>query len=102
MLRSLLPLALLIACSDPGHLRGEVASSNDGQTYLAIDDDNGGQCGDLIVDGRVWPHPVGTPGRIQPGVHAIDCGSLDTYDPSHAIRFEIPRGMIFRFNYWGP
>jgi hypothetical protein len=35
----------------PEHLRGTVSPSSDGKTYLAIDDDNGGACGDLIIDG---------------------------------------------------
>jgi len=96
-----LAISVSSACDDD-HLRGEVSPSRDGATYLMIADDNGGRCGDLIVDGRAWPHPVGTAGRIEPGVHAIDCGSLDEFDADNAIQFRVPEGVVFRFNYWGP
>ncbi|MEM9860823.1 MAG: hypothetical protein AAF938_04355 [Myxococcota bacterium] len=89
-------------CDSGGHLRGEARPSRDGYTYLVVADDHGGACGDLIVDGRIWPHRAGTPGRVEPGVHSIDCGSMELFDPQHAIRFEVPEGTVFRFDYWGP
>ena len=95
-----LALGASSACDD--HLRGDATHSPDGLTYLVIEDDNGGSCGDLIVDGRRWPHPVGVAGRIEPGTHAIDCGSLEEFDGHNAIQFHIPHGVVFRFDYWGP
>jgi hypothetical protein len=94
--------ALWLQLEKPEHLRGTVSPASDGETYLAIDDDNGGACGDLIVDGAIWPHPVEHPALIEPGIHAIDCGELEYFDPSNSITFEIPRGVVFRFDYWGP
>ena len=78
-------------------LRGSFKPSKDGQTYLAIDDDNGGHCGPIKVDEAVWPHPIGQSGHIVPGIHSIKCG--DFFTPG--IGFEIKRGVGYRFNYWG-
>ena len=83
----------LVGCSD-GYLRGSVTKSQDGKTYLSVVDDNGGQCGPIIVDGKVWPHKIGEPGLISHGSHRIECGGW--------IDFEIPKGVIFSFDYWGP
>ena len=80
-------------CSD-GHLRGAVTRSSDGQTYFAVVDDNGGQCGPIKVDGRVWSHAIGEVAPIEPGSHTIECGG--------EIAFIIPQGVVFRFDYWGP
>ena len=82
------------ACVDDGYLRGAVKSSDDGKTYLAIIDDNGGACGPIYVDGEKWPYAIGTPGPIEPGRHTIACGT--------EISFEIPPGVVFSFDYWGP
>ncbi len=79
---------------DDGYLRGSVSDSPDGATYLAVVDDNGGKCGPIRVDGIVWPHKLGEPGRVSPGHHTIECGGK--------ISFEIPKGVVFRFDYWGP
>ncbi|MFK7999654.1 MAG: hypothetical protein AB8H86_08655 [Polyangiales bacterium] len=79
-----------------------MTASRDGQTYLAIEDDNGGHCGDLIVDGAVWRQPVGIAARISPGVHEIDCGTLADYRSANAIQFDVPAGVVFYFDYWGP
>ena len=84
---------VLIGCDD-GYLRGEVTPSDDGKTYLSIINDNGGQCGPIYVDGKVWPHAIGKEAAITPGIHTIECGSK--------MEFEIPKGVIFKFDYWGP
>ncbi|CAA7616586.1 conserved exported hypothetical protein [Magnetospirillum sp. UT-4] len=86
-------IALVVACDD-GYLRGAVEASPDGRTYLAIHDDNGGGCGPIKVDGEVWPFPMRTPRAIEPGRHTIECGI--------AIEFDIPKGKLFKFDYWGP
>lgn len=58
------------------NLRGWWKQSNDGRTYLVIEDDEGGdgdngrQC---FLDGKPWPHKVGERGEIQPGGHEIGC-----------------------------
>jgi hypothetical protein len=88
----LLVLAL-IACAER-ELRGRSTRSPDGQTYLVIADDNGGQCGPLRVDGAVWPHAVGVAGRIQPGEHTVACGT--------EVTIRVDSGRTFRFDYWGP
>jgi len=82
-----------LACGD-GRLRGSVAPSEDGKTYLAVVDDNGGHCGPIRVDGEVWALPLGQPGPIEPGTHTIKCGA--------EISFSIPSGVVFEFDYWGP
>ena len=82
-----------IGCND-GHLRGSVEKSPDGKTYLAVVDENGGQCGPLMVDGKIWPHKINEPGPIEPGDHTIECGGK--------ISFTIPSGVVFKFDYWGP
>jgi hypothetical protein len=82
-----------VACSTTV-LRGTYKASQDGRTYLAIVDDNGGHCGPIKVDGSVWPHPIGQAGPIDPAHHTIACGG--------EIGFDIPQGVVFKFNYWGP
>lgn len=90
---SVLALGLVAACSD-GHLRGTAEPSPDGKTYLAIVDDNGGQCGSITLDGGRWPHPIGVYAEIEPGIHTIACGG--------EIAFDVPPGARFAFDYWGP
>ncbi|TBR40105.1 hypothetical protein EYV96_08010 [Dyella terrae] len=85
--------ALLAACSERP-LRGSIGPSPDGKTYLAVVDDNGGSCGPMKVDGQVWGHRIGEVAPIEPGRHTIECGG--------SITFEIPHGVVFRFDYWGP
>jgi hypothetical protein len=87
-------VALGLAGCDDGYLRGSVTPSEDGLTYLAVVDDNGGHCGPLLVDGTPWEHGIGEAGLISPGRHSIKCGA--------PIEFEIPEGVVFRFDYWGP
>ena len=91
---SMLFVALGLAGCESRELRGKVSASPDGKTYLAVDDDNGGKCGSILVDGRKWPHPLRTAGEIAPGRHVIACGG--------EIGFEIKTGTTFRFDYWGP
>jgi hypothetical protein len=87
-------LAVVAASCGDRQLRGTTSASPDGKTYLAVIDDNGGACGPILVDGAVWPHPIGEPGPIDPGVHKIACGG--------EIEFTIPAKTVFRFDYWGP
>ena len=87
-------LLLMLSSCDSRHLRGTTSVSPDGKTYLAVADNNGGGCGQILVGGVVWPHPIGEPGRIEPGVHKISCGG--------EIEFSTPEAAVFRFNYWGP
>lgn len=90
----LIVAGLLVACSN--ELRGKVEKSSDGKTYLAIVDNNGGGCGAIYVDGKVWPHPIGKAAPIEPGSHTIAC-------PKDAkIEFNIQSGVVFKFSYWGP
>lgn len=84
---------LLSGCGDDGHLRGHLTDSPDGKTYLAIADDHNG-CA-IKVDGQGWGAPVGTLRPISPGEHVIDCNGSE-------IRFVIPEGVVFNFDYWGP
>ena len=93
---TLLTVATLAAtsCGD-GNIRGSFSKSTDGQTYLAIVDDNGGQCGSIKVDGIVWSLPIGKAASISSGVHTIECGGA-------ALSFTVPEGVVFNFDYWGP
>lgn len=80
--------------SEVEHLRGSVTPSEDGKTYLVVADDNGGQCGRILVDGKVWEYNINEAGPISSGWHTIECGTK--------VDVEIPEGVIFRFDYWGP
>ena len=86
--------SLYLSGCDDGYLRGSVSPSEDGKTYLSIIDNNGGQCGPIYVDGKVWPHKISKEALIAPGTHTIECGTK--------IEFEIPKGVLFKFDYWGP
>jgi hypothetical protein len=86
-------LVLCVACANR-QLRGSATPSQDGYTYLAVMDDNGGKCGPIKVDGKVWPFSIGQAGRVEPGSHTIDCGG--------SIQFDIPKGVLFKFDYWRP
>ena len=89
----LLTATIITGCKERV-LRGHVVASADGQTYLVVEDNNGGGCGPIMVDGKKWPHPLHVPGIIRPGSHVIACGG--------EIGFEIRKGTIFHFDYWGP
>ena len=65
-----------------------------GKTYLVVDDDNGGRCGPLILDGKVWPYKIGELGIIEPGDHDLAC-------PLN-VGFTVKAGMEYHFDYWGP
>ena len=86
-------VAVTVGCSGRG-LRGWAESSSDGRTYLVIDDDNGGACGPITVDGQQWPHAIKRRGEIKPGRHVIRCGT--------EIEFDIAASTVFHFDYWGP
>jgi hypothetical protein len=86
-------LFVLISC-EKGSLRGNAELSKDGKTYLVIQDDNGGACGSITLDGKVWPHPIDVQGEVAPGTHIINCGG--------SIEFIIKPSTIFYFDYWGP
>lgn len=89
----LIALGLVTGCGD-GYLRGSVESSPDGKTYLAVADDSDGNCRPIYVDGVEWSYAIGEKAEIEPGVHTIHCGL--------EIEFEIPEGVVFNFDYWGP
>jgi hypothetical protein len=88
-------VAITPACSD-GELRGKSVPSPDGKTYLIVDDDNGGNCGGLRVDGQAWTYKIHSAGPITPGVHTMGCGDSAT------TAFEVHMGTTFHFDYWGP
>ena len=90
----LLAAVVFLAACDDGYLRGSVTKSSDGKTYLAVVDDNGGKCGPIIVDGKRWPYKIGEAGSIAPGHHKIECGGW--------VEFDIPQGVVFHYDYWGP
>lgn len=69
---------------------------------MVIEDDNGGQCGSMIVDGKLWPKKIGEPGLIESGIHSIRCGTIEQGILESDITFEIKEGTTFYFNYWGP
>jgi hypothetical protein len=94
-LPTMVALICLVSAGCGGRdLRGSWSPSGDGKTYLAVDDDNGGQCGPIKVDGQVWPHKIGEAGQVKPGTHTIEsCGEM---------KFDICPGVVYRFNYWGP
>lgn len=75
-------------------LRGRYKPSADGKTYLVVEQDNGGGCGTLSLDGKPWLAPLDEAGETTPGVHTIECGG--------EIEFEIQSGSIYYFDYWGP
>ncbi|MDH5656187.1 MAG: hypothetical protein OEZ34_09780 [Spirochaetia bacterium] len=89
---SILLFFLSTGCSD-GHLRGYVSVSHDGKTWFVLDDDGG--CDAVVLDGKIWKYKKGEKVRVLPGVHVISCLESE-------IEFEIPKGVVFHFNYWGP
>ncbi len=80
-----------VSCGD-SQLRESVEPSHDGRTYLVVT--GGNNCEQIKIDGSKWPHAIGESGSVGPGVHTIDCNG--------EIRFTIPAGKTFEFNYWGP
>jgi hypothetical protein len=94
-LAAIVLVALISGCDD-GHLRGSIEQSEDGKTYFAVTDDNGGFCGYVKLDGTEWTHAVGELAEIEPGPHMLECG------PGGKYAFDVPPGVVFRFDYWGP
>ena len=86
----------LVACTKSSNrdLRGSTTVSKDAKTYLVIADNNGGGCGPIYVDNKIWDHKLNEQGEISAGPHKIKCGT--------EIQFEIPTGKVFTFDYWGP
>jgi hypothetical protein len=91
---SLILLLVMAAGCKTGDLRGTAVPSQDGKTYLVIEDNNGGACGPILIDGKPWQAALHTTGPIEPGTHTIECGGQ--------IQFEIKEGTTFHFDYWGP
>lgn len=89
----MLMMVALAACAER-ELRGYVKPSADGGTYLVVEDDNGGKCGPMILNGKEWMHPIGKPGAVQPGEQILECGA--------AIGFTVEAGTTFYVDYWGP
>jgi hypothetical protein len=81
-----------VGCDD-GHLRGHVSPSPDGKTYIVLEDDHDG-CA-VLLDGAPWSNPSKSTRPISPGEHTITCLGGD-------IRFTVPKGVVYHFDYWGP
>jgi hypothetical protein len=92
--RLALLLLAFVACSRR-ELRGEWVRSEDEKTYLVIAESPG--CATFRIDGKPWPHALGSRGVVPAGVRRISCS-----DGSNEIRFEVKPGTTFRFDYWGP
>ncbi len=90
----LLLLAFLPSCKKGRDLRGLSTPSTDGGTYLIVADDNGGNC-QLMLDGKRWTHRKGEAGSVSAGRHTLS--SCD----SHLV-FEVSKGNVYTFDYWGP
>lgn len=90
-----LGLAQLLAACSRNELRGKSVPSADGTTLLVVAESPG--CAALHVDGKAWPHALGAPGTVPPGVRQIACA-----DGSNEIEFEVKQGTTFHFDYWGP
>lgn len=91
------PVLMCMLCAtgcQERELRSYNEPTKNGQTFLSIDDDNGGGCGPMLVDGRRWPYPIHTPGRISPGRHVVECGG--------SIEVRVRQGTTLHFDYWGP
>lgn len=86
--------ALLWPSKRKSELRGYTVPSPDGKTYLVVDDNNGGGCGPILLDGKKWDYALHSPGPVKPGLRKIECGG--------EIQFEIKEGVTFHFDYWGP
>ena len=73
-------------------LRGWWKDSDDGKTYLVIEDTDGGSTdAQFKLDDRSWPYSVGKRGEIEPGCHDLD-----------GIGFCVRQGTEYHFDYWGP
>jgi hypothetical protein len=92
-------IALSLVGCDARSLRGSMAVSDDGSTYLVIADDNGGGCDAIKVDGTVWGYALDRAGPVAPGAHVVECSVGDS---AAGVSIVIPEGMTFTFDYWGP
>ena len=88
--------SILLACGEHD-LRGKWVRSQDGGTYLVVDEQDGPACTAIYIDRQPWPHRVHEPGTMSPGNHHISCGPDAAY-----LAFDAPTGMTYHFNYWGP
>jgi len=98
MSRTLLVIALVVGvgCGDRD-LRGKYVRSQDGETYLVVDEQDGPMCDRLYLDGQHWPLALHVAGKVSPGNHQIGCDSTGA-----TLAFEAKVGTTYHFNYWGP
>ena len=87
------------SCQDR-NLRGWWKKSSDGKTYLVVDDPDGSNCPPIFVDGRALAVGIGERSAIEPGEHSINCGVGS--DMRQGIGFNVPAGVEYHFDYWGP
>lgn len=92
-------LVIIVMRHDPSasyELRGRYQPSADKKTYLVMEDNNGGQCGALMIDNQIWPYAINTKAAVSAGLHRIACGS------GNALEISIKQGTTYYFDYWGP
>lgn len=90
-------LSSLVVNQDPDmtyELRGRYKASLDGKTYLVIEDNNGGGCGPLYVNKKIWSHKLNKKGEVISGTNSIECGTK--------MSIIIKEGTTYYFDYWGP
>ena len=80
-------------------LRGWWKASDDGKTYLVIEDNEGeglhkGTRNQCTLDDHIWPYQIGERGEIAPGVHEVACPAK--------VSFKVQAGTEYHFDYWGP
>ncbi|CAG5080496.1 hypothetical protein [Parvicella tangerina] len=97
---TILILLFSSACTTGSDLRGKYKKSHDDKTYLIVEENNGGLCGNIFVDGKIWPYQIGEKGPISAGQHNITCS--DKPETEGLISFEVMEGTTYRFQYWGP
>jgi hypothetical protein len=85
--------AIFSACSTQMS-RGKEVPSDDGKSYLVVEELDGPLCATVFVDGKPWPHAVHVAGAVEPGEHEIKCAA--------PVKFIIRTGTVFHFMYWGP
>lgn len=85
--------ATLFACGEQP-LRGTVAKSPDGRTYLVVAAAEA-PCDHVNIDGVRSRVLNGVLVPIQPGAHRLSCGG-------DGIQFEVDEGTTLTFDYWGP
>jgi hypothetical protein len=76
-------------------LRGWWKKSDDGRTFLVIEDPDGASANNpCTLDGQPWLYQVGERGEIAPGLHDIACPAK--------VGFSVKEGVEYHFDYWGP